>query len=235
LRWLILLVMVLGVAQYGGVRWWRAAEAWRNYFRYESPAHEVTISKPFYLGRYEVTQERYQQVVGAASAFSKGQNLAVEDVSWDGAEEFFRKASEKTDLMARLPTEAEWEYACRAGTTTRFCSGDAESDLESVAWNAANSGGQTHAVGQKKPNAWGLYDMHGNVWEWTQDSYEPYKAGAATDPQGPAQGGERVLRGGSWKDSPWHCRSAIRLWNPPDLRLDYIGFRVAADVPPKGP
>jgi formylglycine-generating enzyme required for sulfatase activity len=182
LRWLMLLVAVLGVAQYGGFRWWRASEAWKNFHGDESPAHEVTISTPFYLGRYEVTQEQYQQVMGKSPSHFKGRDLPVEYVSWDEAQEFCKKASEVArssrdqrgdpegrPTVVRLPTEAEWEYACRAGTTARFCSGDADADLESVAWYGANSGGTTHPVGQKTPNAWGVHDMHGNVWEWCQD------------------------------------------------------------------
>jgi formylglycine-generating enzyme required for sulfatase activity len=231
LRWLILLVVALGVAQYGGFRWWRAAEARRNFPRDERPVHEVTISTPFYLGRFEVTQEQYQQVLGTAPACFIGQNLPVENVSWDDAQEFCKKASERTNLMVRLPTEAEWEYACRAGTTTRFCSGDADADLESVAWYGANSGGTTHAVGQKKPNAWGLYDMHGNVFEWCADSYANYSAESVTDPQGPTQGECRVLRGGSWFFNPRLCRSTSRDVLNPVFRGRNIGFRVAMSLP----
>jgi len=243
LRWLILLVAVLGVAQYGGFRWWRAAEAQKIFVGEESPAHEVTISTPFYLGRYEVTQEQYQQVTGSNPSYFKGQNLPVEQVSWDEAQEFCKKASEVArssgsrgdpegrPTVMRLPTEAEWEYACRAGTTTRFCSGDADADLESVAWRLANSDGQTHPVGQKKPNAWRLYDMHGNVWEWCADWYGDYRAAAATDPQGPEQGQYRVLRGACWRDPPGYFQSSNRGRLNPDARYNIMGFRVAVEVP----
>jgi len=130
----------------------------------------------------------------------------------------------------RLPTEAEWEYACRAGTTTRFCSGDAESDLKGVAWYGAYIGGKTHRVGQKKPNAWGLYDMHGNVWEWCADWLGCYSEEAITDPQGPSRGADRLLRGGSWFYDPWACCSAFRFGYNSVGRFDF-GFRVVVGVP----
>jgi formylglycine-generating enzyme required for sulfatase activity len=231
LRWLILLVAVLGVAQYGGFRWWRAAEAQKNFYDDESPAHEVTLSTSFCLGRYEVTQEQYQQVTGTNPSYFKGRDLPVEGVSWDEAQEFCKKVSEKTGQSVRLPTEAEWEYACRAGTTTRFCSGDAAADLESVAWYGANSGDTTHSVGQKTPNAWGLYDMHGNAWEWCADWLGGYEAGATTDPQGPSRGAGRVLRGGSWYYGPGYCRSAFRRRINPVARNYFSGFRVVGSLP----
>ena len=249
LRWLILLVAVLGVAQYGGFRWWRAAEAQRNFHYDESPAHVVTISTPYYLGKCEVTQEQYQQVTATNPSYFKGRDLPVERVSWDEALEFCKKASEVArssgsrgdpegrPTVMRLPTEAEWENACRAGTTTRFCTGDADADLGRVAWYGANSGDTTHPVGQKTPNAWRVHDMHGNVEEWCADRDGDYTPEAATDPQGPAQGqfralGQfRVLRGGSWDDHPMLCGSAFRLRNDPGRRINYLGFRVAVDVP----
>jgi formylglycine-generating enzyme required for sulfatase activity len=129
----------------------------------------------------------------------------------------------KTGESVRLPSEAEWEYACRAGTRTRFCSGDADADLESVAWYGANSGDKTHPVGEKASNAWGVHDMHGNVWEWCLDRHGNYGAEAVTDPQGPTQGADRVLRGGSWYFSPGYCRSACRDWISHDYRLDDVG------------
>jgi formylglycine-generating enzyme required for sulfatase activity len=207
--------------------------------------HEVTLTKPFYLGKYEVTQEQYQHVMGTNPRMSKGRNgrfkgrdLPVERVLWDEAQEFCKKASEKT---VRLPTEAEWEYACRAGTKTTYYTGDAEADLDRAAWyyknSDKNSGYRTHPVGQKVPNAWGLYDMLGNAYEWCADWYDDYGAGAATDPQGPKQGQYRVLRGGSWHHNPGDCRSATRvrlLWSD-RLGTLGLGFRVAADVPPKTP
>jgi formylglycine-generating enzyme required for sulfatase activity len=182
-----------------------------------------------------VTQEQYQQVTGTNPSHFKGRDLPVEWVSWDDAQEFCKKVSEKTGQSVRLPSEAEWEYACRAGTTTQFCSGDADADLESVAWYDGTSGKKTHPVGQKAPNAWWLYDMHGNVKEWCADRYGDYRARAATDPQGPAEGADRVLRGGSWDSNPKFCRSAGRYESTPDNRYSRFGFRVASDVPPKTP
>jgi formylglycine-generating enzyme required for sulfatase activity len=197
----------------------------------EKPAHEVTLTKPYYLGRYEVTQEQYQQVMGNNPSHFKGRDLPAEQVSWNDAQEFCKKASEGTGLAVRLPTDAEWEHACRAGTRRTYYTGDTEADLDRAAWYGKNSGNTTHPVGQKTPNAWGVHDMHGNVWEWCQDCYEPYKAEAAVDPQGPAQGAGRVLRGGSWLSFPRRCRTAFRFRYLPDYRLDLIGFRVVAVAP----
>jgi formylglycine-generating enzyme required for sulfatase activity len=231
LRWLILLVAVLGVAQYGGFRWWRAAEARKSYYADEGPAHEVTLSRPYYMGKYEVTQEQYQQVTGTNPSNFKGRDLPVETVSWDEAQAFSKKIGEQTGESVRLASEAEWEYACRAGARTRFCSGDADADLESVAWYGANSSGKTHPVGGKASNAWGVHDMHGNVWEWCEDWHGNYGAEATTDPQGPTEGADRVLRGGSWFTPPRNCRSAYRNWLNPDSGDFNVGFRVVWLVP----
>jgi formylglycine-generating enzyme required for sulfatase activity len=184
---------------------------------------ELISTRQFQLRR----QQRVQVV--------DGQNLPVENVSWDEAQEFCKKASEKTGHVIRLPTDAEWKFACRAGTKTVYYTGDGEADLNRAAWYDKNSNNMTHPVGQKVPNAWGLYDMHSNVWEWVQDFYAPYKAEAVVDPQGPAQGADRVLRDGSWLHPPWDCRSEIRYWNNPWIRYYFFGFRVAASVPPKAP
>jgi formylglycine-generating enzyme required for sulfatase activity len=235
LRWLILLVAVLGVAQYGGFRWWRAAEAWNDYDGDERPTHEVMISKPYYMGKFEVTQEQYQQVTGTNPSAFKGRDLPVEEVSWHDAQEFCKKASGRTGLTVRLPTEAEWEHACRAGAKTAFYTGDTEADLDRAAWYYENSNGTTHPAGRKVMNAWGLYDMHGNVWEWVQDVDGPYKGAAAVDPQGPEQGQFRVYRGGSWGIFPGGCPSAHRNGGTPGAQDDDIGFRVVADVPSKAP
>jgi len=188
--------------------------------------HEVTISQSFYMGKYEVTQEQYEAVVGGNPSCFKGAKNPVEMASWAEAQEFCWKASAKTHRVIQLPAEAQWEYACRAGTTTRFYSGDADSALDDVAWYYSNSDKATHPVGQKQANAWGLYDMHGNVWEWCADWYGDYPAGAATDPAGPEKGARRVLRGGSWNIMPKSCRSARRLGFPHDDRYFHLGFRV---------
>ena len=197
--------------------------------------HEVTLSKPFYVGVTEVTQAQYQAVMGTNPSSFKGETNPVELVSWNDATEFCKKLSEKTRQAVRLPTEAEWEYACRAGTATAFSFGDADSVLGDYAWYSANSDNTTHPVAQKKPNAWGLYDMHGNVWEWCADWYGDYPNGAVTDPQGPASGAYRVLRGGCWHYYPFICRSALRVNSNPGYRVNHFGFRVVVSVSAPGP
>jgi formylglycine-generating enzyme required for sulfatase activity len=199
----------------------------------EKPQHTVRITKPFYLGVTEVTQEQYERVMGSNPSGFKGAQLPVENVSWEDAMEFCRKLSElsaerSAGRVYRLPTEAEWEYACRAGSTTKWSFGDAESSLGDYAWFPGNAGSKTHPVGQKKPNAWGLYDMHGNVWEWCSDwSRREYTTTAVDDPTGPAIGSLRVIRGGGWYGDARGCRSAYRHRFTPALRLDFLGFRLA--------
>jgi formylglycine-generating enzyme required for sulfatase activity len=197
----------------------------------ESPQHEVTLSMPFYLGVTEVTQTQYQAVMGVNRSQFKGATNPVDMVSWYDATEFCKKLSEETGQAVRLPTEAESEFACRAGTATAFSFGDSDGALRDYAWYCANSGDKTHPVGQKKPNAWGLYDMHGNVWEWCADWYGEYPNGAVTDPQGPASGLYRVLRCGGWFIEPKGCRSAFRYCFTPENRGTNFGFRVVASVP----
>ena len=231
LLWLIVVVLILGVAEYGGFRFWRAVHEPRFSIPDYLPAHAVTLTKAFYLGKFAVTQEQYMQVMGTNPSRFKGAKLPVETVSWDDAQEFCKKVSRKTGQTVRLPTEAEWEFACRAGTTTFYYSGDTEADLGRAGWYDANSNGTTHPVGQKEPNAWGLYDMHGNVWEWCQDWYGGYEAGTATDPQGPGTGTYRVLRGGSRSDCREGCGSAIRNRSAPVRRNYYGGFRVVLPGP----
>jgi len=197
----------------------------------EGPPHDVTISKPFYMGVYEVTQEQYEAITGANPSYFKGAKNPVEQASWDEAVEFCKKLSAKTGKAVRLPTEAQWEYACRAGTKTRFGVCDKDADLNEYGWSAANSECKTHPVGQKKPNAWGLYDMHGNVQEWCNDWYAETYAGAGTsDPQGPSTGQSRVLRGGCWDFIPASCRSTFRqFFYPSGYRNGKYGFRVVVD------
>jgi formylglycine-generating enzyme required for sulfatase activity len=194
----------------------------------EGPQHEVEITKPFYMGATEVTQAQYEVVMGTNPSHFKGPTNPVDSVTWDEAAEFCRKLSEKTRKTARLPTAAEWEYACRAGTKTRFSFGDSDSLLGDYAWCQSNSRGKTNPVGQKKPNAWGLYDMHGNVAEWCADWYGPYSSVASKDPQGAASGGGRVVRGGAGRDAksdPFRCAS--HSGHVPSRRLDIFGFRCA--------
>ncbi len=195
--------------------------------------HGVSITKPFYLGVTEVTQEQYQKVMGTNPSQFQGPQNPVEKVSWAEAVEFCRKLSampaEKTaGHVYRLPTEAEWEYACRAGTTTAYSFGDDASRLGDYGWFRNNSDSKTHPVGEKKPNAWGLYDMHGNVWEWCQDRGRrgTYPSGSATDPTGATSGSGHVYRGGSWDIVDAGCRSAYRSGAPPDFRFYDLGFRV---------
>ncbi|MCY2990257.1 MAG: formylglycine-generating enzyme family protein [Planctomycetota bacterium] len=198
----------------------------------EKPQHRVQITKPFYLGVYEVTQTQYQKVVGSNPSEFKGESLPVETVSWEDAVAFCQRLSEVAEERVagrtyRLPTEAEWEYACRAGSTGKYSFGESEAELGKSAWYNKNSGNTTHPVGAKQANAWGLCDMHGNVWEWCQDWYGPYAAGQASDPSGSGAASLRVLRGGSWCDGGRICRSAYRLRIGPGGRNLVIGFRVA--------
>jgi formylglycine-generating enzyme required for sulfatase activity len=193
--------------------------------------HKVTLTQPFELGVYEVTQEHYQRVMGLNRSAFKGSQNPVEGVHWNDAVEFCQKLSDlsaekNAGYVYRLPTEAEWEYACRAGTTTGYSFGDSGSKLGDYAWYNRNVEGTTHPVGGKKPNAWGLYDMHGNVCKWCQDWYGDYPSGSVTDPTGAARGSDRVIRGGSWHRLPGSCRSADRGRNAPVHRYDGLGFRV---------
>ena len=198
----------------------------------EKPRHEVTITKPFYMGVYEVTQAQWKAVMGDHDSYFKGDDLPVDNVSWDDCRQFAAKLKGKAGqrLICRLPTEAEWEYACRAGSTTAYCFGDDPGGLGEYAWYAANSQNKTHPVGQKKPNAWGLYDMHGNVWEWCEDGYLPgyYANSPAEDPKGPGPlANNRVARGGSCHHPAEDARSACRyFWGKPSNRYGVLGFRV---------
>lgn len=204
----------------------------------------VTISRDYYLGVYEVTQSQYEKVMGNNLSHFQGDNVAnvdssnhpVEGVSWENAVEFCRRLSElpeekKAGRVYRLPTEAEWEYACRAGSKTTYSFGDDEGQLGDYAWFRGNSGGRTHPVGQKKPNAWGLYDMHGNVWEWCADWFGHYPKEAVTDPVGPAEGVLRVGRGGGWFNGAADCGSSIRSWSSPAYRARNDGVRLALSSP----
>jgi formylglycine-generating enzyme required for sulfatase activity len=194
--------------------------------------HRVTLTKPFYLGVTEVTQEQYQKVMVTNPSKVKGPQNPVERVNWAEAVEFCGKLSampaEKTaGHVYRLPTEAEWEYACRSGTATAYGFGDDASRLGDYGWFEGNSDSRTHPVGEKKPNAWGLYDMHGNVWEWCQDRYGDYPSGSATDPTGATSDLYRVRRGGGWYGNAGYCRSAGRgRGDSPEGRYDRLGFRV---------
>jgi len=202
--------------------------------------HEVTISKDYYLGVYEVTQAQYEKVIGknpsrfqGAIVGNENADLPVDNVSWDDAVAFCKKLSDlpeekKAGLVYRLPTEAQWEYACRAGSKTAYSFDDEEGLLPEHGWFNRNSSNRTHTVGLLEPNAWGLYDMHGNVWEWCSDWHEEYPKGAVSDPSGPREGSGRVSRGGGWGLVAAFCRSASRNWYDPSFRDNRDnGFRVA--------
>jgi formylglycine-generating enzyme required for sulfatase activity len=184
------------------------------------------------MGKYEVTQEQWERVMGNNPSQFKGPKNPVECVSWDDCQEFLKKLNALAPKAGtfRLPTEAEWEYACRAGTTRMFGESDEVEALDAAGWYGGNSGLRLHRVGEKRPNRWGIYDMHGNVWEWCQDWAMPYSKVPATDPQGPAQGEDHVLRGGCWRNPPGYCRSAARDFDEPDDRSGFAGFRVAVDA-----
>jgi len=205
----------------------------------EGPQTTVTLSNGFYMGKCEVTQGEYQALMGTnPSQFTGDTNRPVEMVTWYDATDYCDQLTQReraagrigTNTVYRLPTEAEWEYACRAGTTTRFSYVDGDDPgygrLGNYAWYDDNSDSTTHPVGQKLPNPWGLEDMPGNVYEWCQDWYGSYPGGSVTDPQGPATGSERVFRGGSWYGAANGCRSANRSHAGRSSRLDYLGFRV---------
>jgi len=199
----------------------------------EGPVQDVTISEDFYMGKYEVTQEQWRKVMGSDPSYFKGDDLPVEQISWEKVQEFIRRLNEKegTDNY-RLPSEAEWEYAARAGTTTRYSFGDDESDLGDYAWYNKNSAEKTHPVGQRKPNSWGLYDMYGNVWEWVQDEWHDSYEGAPSDGRAweGRDGADRVLRGGRWVNDALYCRSARRDRGAPGGRASSVGFRILQEV-----
>ena len=201
----------------------------------EKPVSRVRISRGFWLGKYEVTQAPWQAVMGNNPSRFKncGGNCPVERVSWDDVQEFIRNLDRRSGgRRYRLPTEAEWEYAARAGTEADTYAGDItrplgnDPVLNRIAWYDENSGYRTHPVGRKAPNAWGLHDMLGNVWEWVGDWKGDYPGGTVTDPSGPRSGSHRVHRGGSWNYIARVCRSAYRIRFPPGFRLHDLGFRL---------
>ncbi len=204
--------------------------------------HMVKISEGFYMGRTEVTQREWKAVMGSLPAgctggrfFEQefiGDNKPVVCVSWDDAHNFIRKLNARGDATYRLPTEAEWEYACRAGTTTKYSFGDDESALDNYAWHYSNSRNETHEVATKLPNAWGLHDIHGNVSEWCEDWHGAYPDGSATDPKGPTTGSDRLIRGGNFYTIPGGLRSGDRFRAPHDDRGSHVGFRVLITLLP---
>lgn len=200
----------------------------REAFDNEKPQHRVTISNGFWMGKYEVTQGQWQAVMGDNPSNFKdcGANCPIEQVSWDDIQVFLRKLNQKNDgFEYSLPSEAQWEYAARAGTTTLY---GGTGNLDDLGWYGKNSGRKTHPVGEKRANGFGLYDMHGNVWEWCSDWYGSYSSGQATDPTAASSGQSRVLRGGSWFNVANYSRSAFRSRNSPADRYSFYGFRVVA-------
>jgi formylglycine-generating enzyme required for sulfatase activity len=188
--------------------------------------HQVTLSKGFWMGKYGVTQRQWERVMGNNPSKFTGARNPVEQVSWEDCQAFVQKLNEVYGSTVqgsrfRLPTEAEWEYACRAGTTGAYAG-----DLDAMGWYGQNSGNSSHPAGQKKPNAWGLYDMHGNVCAWCQDWYGDYPTGSVMDPTGPGFGWGRVNRGGCWNNGPESCRSAERGCYEPGGRDDRLGLRL---------
>ena len=200
-----------------------------NDLKNSRPVHKVEITEPFYLGVFPVTQREWKIVMGTNPSYFKGDDLPVENVSWYDCKQFINKLNVmEGNNVYRLPTEAEWEYACRAGSESKYCFGDDVTLLHDYAWFDENSDDMTHPVGTKKPNKWGLYDMHGNVWEWCQDVYDEsyYEHSPSIDPQGPSKGKRRGFRGGSFYDPDLRCTSANRYGFPPDYSHEDIGFRV---------
>ncbi len=196
----------------------------------ERPVHNVNFQKGFWMCKYEVTQKQYQQITGEnPSSFKRsGENAPVENICWNDAKDFCERLSDKTKLEIRLPSEAEWEYACRAGTTTKYCSGNEENDLKRTGWFLDNSGRQTHQCGLMAPNAFGLYDMHGNVYEWCEDRAHTSYDDAPDDGSAWVLGSDLrcVVRGGSWSLSARSCRSASRIYNSPEHTSSNNGFRL---------
>jgi uncharacterized protein (TIGR02996 family) len=203
----------------------------------EKPVHRVTLTRGFFMGVSAVTQEQWAAVMGTNPSHFKGPNRPVENVSWEDTRGFCVALSGSTGRRVELLSEAEWEYACRAGTTTEYHCGNAlNTDVANYngnySWNDSPKGvyrKETTDVGSFPPNPWGLFDLHGNVWEWCADEYGPYTADDRTDPDVKdinSDDGSRVLRGGSWGDIPLNCRAAFRSWNAPAYRYNIIGFRV---------
>ena len=197
-------------------------------YEWEKPAHEVTVSN-FSIGKYEVTQREWKAVMGSNPSRFNGDNLPVENVSWEECQEFISKLNALTGKNFRLPTEAEWEYAARGGSKSQGYKYAGSNNLDDVAWYAGKYGEETHEVGKKSPNELGLYDMSGNVWEWCNDWAYEYSIDAQTDPQGPTFGNRRVGRGGCWGSNDIYCRVAYRSDALPGTRLYNLGFRLVLE------
>ncbi len=202
----------------------------------EKPRHQVTISKPFYISKHEITQKQWENVMGHNPSVHVGPTRPVDRVSWNDVQIFLQRLNgrEKTTTY-KLPTEAQWEYAARAGSETSYCYGDDQQGKKLIqyGWFEANSNKQSQPIGELKPNDWGIHDMHGNVQEWVQDRFDRkyYSKSPATDPHGPEKGRKRVTRGGSWINPAYHCRSAARAYYSPDYVDNDIGLRIIKLLP----
>ena len=210
----------------GGMFTMGATPEQENPHQFEEPTHQVTLSS-YYIGETEVTQELWKAVMGNNPSNFKGDNLPVENVSWEDSQTFIGKLNDLTGKRFRLPTEAEWEYAARGGKRSNHTQYSGSSNIDDVAWYSGNSGSKTHPVKTKKPNEFGLYDMSGNVNEWCQDWYGSYSSNAQTNPTGPGSGAYRVFRGGTWSIFGWFCRSSFRGNSSPGYRGYGLGFRLA--------
>ena len=244
LRGLLLLTLAASVMVYGAVRQPQSRAAWTEFNAASAravavpadtkPAHAVTLTAPFYMGKYVVTQKQYRQIVPVNPSSQLGDDLPVDTISWVDAQRFGQLLSQKCNATIELPTEAQWEFACRAGTRTRFYTGDSSADLDAAGWRYSPTCRVVQPVGKKRPNAFGLYDMHGNIFEWCQDWYDEayYTAAPITNPNGPETGSDRVMRGGCAKynfvlDG---YRSDHRFHNDPDFRDSTTGFRIVMPV-----
>ena len=213
--------------------------------KHEQPAHTVTLPGRLVIAKYEVTQELYEVIMDKNPSRWRGPRNSVEMVNWEEAKRFCRLVTRELrnrklvgqDEIIRLPSEAEWEFACRAGTQTRYSFGDEPALLTDYGWFTGNARGNDPPVGRKKPNGWGLYDLHGYVWEWCLDAWHPSYEGAPADGSAweEKDAKERVVRGGSWAHSADHCRSAYRRPLPADHRSDAVGFRCIRAPEPKSP
>ena len=204
-----------------------ATSEMQNPWDEEKPAHQVTLTNNYYLGKTEVTQALWKAVMGSNPSNFKGDNKPVECVSWDDCQTFISKLNAATGKNFRLPTEAEWEFAARGGNSSKHYQYSGSNNINDVAWYYGNSGNTTHDVASKQPNELGIYDMSGNVWEWCNDWYGDYSSSSQTNPMGPNSGSCRANRGGSWFSSARYCRSSLRSGGAPGLRLNDRGLRLA--------
>ena len=203
-----------------------ATSEMENPYSWEKPVHQVTLPHDYYMGKYEVTQALWQVVMGSNPSYFKGDDLPVEEVSWEDCQEFISKLNSMIGRKFRLPTEAEWEYAARGGKKSRGHQYGGSSNISDVAWYDGNSGSKTHPVGMKQANELGIYDMSGNVYEWCQDWKGSYVNSSQTNPTGAVSGSYRVYRGGSWYYDARYCRSSYRNSGAPGCRLNRLGLRL---------